>query len=230
MKIIECEQRSVEWMQARAGIPTASEFDAILTPKLKPRDGKMPETYMAKKLAEWWLGGPLVDFNQFDADQGTILEQEAIPWFELEFSVEIKRVGFVTTDDGRAGCSPDGLLTTGGIEIKCPLIHTHFGYVLSGVVPDEYIPQVQGALYVTGLPIWTFVSYHRKTPALVLRIERNESDMAKVGEALEIWLEKFESAKERLMEIHGGPPPRLTAKPAHKPKPEYKPDEFDLIP
>lgn len=230
MRIIQCEQRSVEWMQARAGIPTASEFGQIMTPKLEPRKGQMVETYLSKKLAEWWLGGPLVEFNTFDMDSGEILEKEAIPWYELEHSVEIKRVGFITTDDGSAGCSPDGLLPDGGIEIKCPRIYTHFGYVLDGKLPDEYVAQVYGSLFITGLSQWTFVSYHRRTPALVIKVESDENKMINIFDALVLFQDKFTKAKERLMEIHGGPPPRMTAKPAPKPKPEYKPDEFDLIP
>lgn len=239
MKIIECEQRSVEWMQARAGILTASEFNQILTPKLEPRKGQMVETYMAKKLAEWWLGGPLVDFNTFDMDQGEMLEKEAIPWYELEYSVEIQRVGFITTDDGSAGCSPDGLMRTGpgdhhawwkGLEIKCPKIYTHLGYVLDGKLPDEYAAQVHGSLYVTGLSVWTFVSYHRKTPALVLSVQYDGSIAGRIREAIEAWLIKFEQAKERLIEINGGPPPRLIEKPKPTPKPEPKEEDFDLMP
>jgi Na+/alanine symporter len=63
MKIHEAGQGSVEWMQARSGIPTASEFDALVTPKWKVKTGDGPKTYLAKKLAEWWLGGPLASFN-----------------------------------------------------------------------------------------------------------------------------------------------------------------------
>lgn len=229
MKIVECEQRSVEWMQARAGIPTASEFDQILTPKLKPREGKTIETYLAKKLAEWWLGGPLADFNTFDMDQGNILESEAIPWYNLEYSAQIQRIGFITTDDGVAGCSPDGLLEDGGIEIKCPRIHTHFGYVLAGQLPEEYAAQVYGSLWVTGLPQWTFVSYHRKCPNLVIPIESDAGKMGLLQDAMDNFITKFEQAKAKLIEINGGPPPRFTIKP--KPAPEPPKEEYlDLIP
>lgn len=231
MKIVQCEQRSVDWMLARAGIPTASEFDQILTPKLEPRKGEMPKSYMHKKLAEWWLGGPLADFNTFDMDQGNILEQEAIPWYSLEYNAEVKRVGFVTTDDGKVGCSPDGIVEWGGLEIKCPAIHTHFGYVLDGELPDKYAAQVYGSLFVTGMDQWVFLSYHRKTPNLVLKIKRDEAINARIGEALDSFLNKFEMEKDRLMEIHGGPPPRLSHKPKAETIPEPpKEEDFDIIP
>ena len=57
MIISKHPQGSIEWMQARAGIPTASEFDNLVTPKWEVRTGQMPKTYLARKLAEWWQGG-----------------------------------------------------------------------------------------------------------------------------------------------------------------------------
>jgi len=208
MKILDVAQRSVEWMQARAGIPTASEFDQLVTLDFKIRTGEMPKSYLAKKLAEAWLGGPLPAFNSFDMDQGNILEEEAIPWYELEFGATIQRVGLITTNDGRIGCSPDGLLKYGGIEIKCPLVQTHIGYLLAGELPKQYAVQVYGSMFVSGLPRWTFVSYHRRLPALHLIIERNAAIQSAIAFALDEFLERFDRGMKRLEELNGGPPRR----------------------
>ena len=118
MKIhTEFAQNSLEWLQARSGIPTASEFDALVTPELKIRTGETPTSYLHKKIAEAWQGGPLPQFQGLDMEFGHIREEEAIPWFELEYGVPVQRVALVTTDDGRIGCSPDGLIgEDGGIE------------------------------------------------------------------------------------------------------------------
>ena len=59
MKIIPVQQNSLEWLVARSGLPTASEFDNLISPKFEPRKGQMPESYLAQKLAERWIGGPL---------------------------------------------------------------------------------------------------------------------------------------------------------------------------
>lgn len=228
MIVHPAEQGSVEWMQARAGIPTASEFDQIITPEFKIRTGQMPATYLAKKAAESWLGGPLPSFNVVDMEQGRILEEEAIPFFELEHDIQINRVGLVTTDDGRIGCSPDGLLgEDGGIEVKCPEVHTHVGYLLSGVLPKDYATQVHGAMFVTGRPYWTFMSYRRKFPPLVLTISRDERIQNRIAQALDQFLAHFDRAVLRLQEINGGPPLRTpTYNPEQKPESEY----VDLIP
>lgn len=221
----EYAQRSVEWMQARAGIPTASEFDALLTPEFKIRTGQMPLTYLAKKVAEAWQGGPLAGFNTFDMDQGNILEEEAVPWYELEFGEVIDRPAFITTDDGRIGCSPDGLLgQDGGIEIKCPEVHTHVGYLLAGELPPQYAAQVHGSMFVTGRKWWKFLSYRRHFPALLLTVERDEEAQEMIAEALEQFLGRFDRAMERLAELNGGPPKRT----APTQRTEYVPNMDDV--
>lgn len=215
MKIrTDFEQGSLAWMQARAGIPTASEFGQIVTPKWEVRKGGMPDTYLAEKVAEWWLNGPLAGFNAFATEQGHLLEEEARPNYTLETGEAVQRVAFCTTDDERVGCSPDGLLgDDGGVEIKSPQIASHVKYLLAGKVPDDYLPQVQGSLFVTGRKYWRFFSYCRKMPPLILTVTPDPKAQAAIQEALELFLSKFEIAKARLIELNGGPPARQTAEP-----------------
>lgn len=210
MKILPFEQGSVEWAQARAGIPTASEFDNLISPTWKIRTGEMPKSYLAAKLAEAWLGGPLIGFNVFDVEQGRILEEEARPWLELELNEEIAHPGLCLTDDGRVGCSPDGLLVMHfvGVEIKCPQPTAHVKYLLKGEVPPEYLAQIHGGMYVTGFKQWKFLSYSRGFPKLLLTVERDEEIQAQIGQALFNFLEDFSKGFERLCDINGGPPKR----------------------
>ncbi len=206
-------------MIARSGIPTASEFDALVTPAFEIRKGEMPKTYLAKKIAEWWQGGPLPFCSAFSMEAGQILEDEAKPWYELEFGEEIQRVGLCLTDDERVGASPDGLIGEDcGIELKCPEAHTHVKYLLGGELPKDYAAQVHGAMFVTGRPAWRFISYRRHFPPLVLTVERDETIQCQIADAIESFLAAFESAQARLVEINGGPPKR-SAPP--KPQPEY---------
>ena len=220
MKTIKCEQNSLEWLTLRAGIPTASEFDAIISPTWEIRKGQKPQSYLARKLAEKWIGGPVADFQTLDMELGKIQEDEAIPAFTFLTGIPVTRVGLVTTDDGRVGCSPDGLLPDGcGLEIKCPSITTHVGYLLRGELPKEYAAQVYGSLYVTGFHQWKFMSYHRKLPPLILTIERDEQINALINEALEKFIERFDSEWSRLVELNGGEPKRPEPIP-QQPKPE----------
>lgn len=201
----EFEQRSVDWMIARAGKPTASEFDSLITPEFEVRTGQMRATYLAKKVAEAWLGGPLAGFNVFDMDQGNLLEEEAIPFYEFEFSEAIQRVGLVTTDDGRIACSPDGLIgKDGGIEIKCPEVHTHLKYLMAGELPKEYVAQVHGAMYVTGRQWWKFMSYCRHFPVFITTVPRSEQAQAAIHEAVTGFLATLDNWIERLTKMNKG--------------------------
>lgn len=225
MKIITCEQGSVDWQLARAGIPTASEFDCLITPLGEIRTGETPKTYLAKKVAEAWQGGPLLEFNVFDMEAGQVLEKEARPWFEARYEVDIKTVGFITTDDGRIGCSPDGLIgDNSGIEIKCPKVETHVGYLLNGKLPKDYVAQVHGSMFVTGFKEWRFLSYRRRFPNLVLTVERDDKIQAALKQALGEFLQKFDAALKRMEEINGGPKPLRYV---HHIQPDLQPEPDD---
>lgn len=198
MKIHDVKQGSSEWKALRLGVPTASEFDALVTPEFKPRTGQTPETYLYQKLCEKLLGfAP--DFSAFAVEQGMVLESEAKPFYELTYGVPIRNVGFCTTDDGRIGCSPDGLLgDDGGLEIKCPQAHTHLRYLMEGGLPKDYAAQVHGSMFVTGRPWWMFMSYSRQFPPLVVRVERDERIQEALRQTLAAFLVRFDEKFEQI--------------------------------
>jgi hypothetical protein len=215
LKIYNVQQSSVDWQILRSGKVTASELDALVTPLGKIKTGDGPRTYLMQKLAEAWLGGPLPQLNIWDFDQGHILEEFARPAFALETGLEVSTVGFITTDDGRCGCSPDGLIGTDcGVEIKCPHVAKHLGYVLDGVTPKEYIIQVQASLFVTGFPRWYFYSFCRRMPSLIVEVKPNPEIQEAIGEAVGGFLIKLDEAMDKLTQLNGGEKPAARTKPA----------------
>lgn len=206
MILHKVEQGTPEWLELRLGIPTASEFDAIITPLWKARTGEGVKTYLARKIVEKVCRHLDDSQESWAMEQGSILEKEAIPWFEFTHGLDVQRVGFCTTDDGRVGCSPDGLIgDDGGIEIKCPYPHTHLKYLMAGTLPPEYAAQVHGSMLVTGRPWWMFVSYHRKFPAVVLKIERDENVQRALRGALDEFLKSFDEQMERISQLSNSP-------------------------
>ncbi len=226
------QQGSLEWFQARAGCVTASEFGNLVTDKWEIRKGEMPKTYLNKKLAERWTGQPIESmWVSRAAEDGNILEEEARNWLAFKFGDEIHRPAFITTDDGRAGCSPDGVIGTAGIELKCPQSPNQVKYLLSGGLPEEYNPQVHFSMFVTGWQQWHFISYSRRLPKLVLVVERDEKIQVVIADALAGFLERLDAGYARLVEINGGEPKRFKPQPAQtKPTDDYQTRTGDLIP
>ncbi len=198
MIIVPVEQNSEAWRYARAGIVTASALDQIVTPKFAAREGKMPESYLYELLAERCMGAPIETGNTWQMEQGAVMEREAreaLSWLAFAEDMKVERVGFITTDDGAVGCSPDGLIgEDGGVELKCPQPATHIRYLTTGGVPEAYLTQVHGSMFVTGRKWWNFVSYNRQFPSLVVRVERDERIMAALRAATADFNAKLDAA------------------------------------
>lgn len=196
MKIIDCAQRSTEWSQARLGVVTASEVDALVTPLWKARSGEGVETYLYRKLSEKLLGWSPADLSgggSWAMEQGNVVETIARPWYAFEYNCDVQTPGFILSDDGRIGCSPDGLVGKDcGLEIKAPQPPTHLKYLIANEVPKDYLAQVHFSMLVTGFPRWMFVSYSRQFPPLVIEVKRDEAIQAVLRAALAKFFDAFD--------------------------------------
>jgi len=173
MIIHDVEQNSPEWFELRAGIPTASEFSNLVTSKGAP--SKALEKYSYTLAAEAFTGGQVDAWegNQY-TDRGHELEAKAISAYEFMNDVEVTLAGFVTTDDGLIGCSPDGLIGDDGlIEIKClghkAHIETIIYYADKAAAPPKYFQQAQGQMMICDRKWCDLVFYYPTLPMLVIR-------------------------------------------------------------
>lgn len=200
MKTYDCPQLSDEWWALRRGRPTASEFHRVLTPA-QGRPSAAQAGYIAELIEQQqdrWE--PPVMSERFATPammHGRDCEHEARLAYEFETGTAVRRVGFVTTDDGRFGCSPDGLADGGGLELKCPEVKAHALYLMAGGLPDEYKCQVHGCLVVTGLPYWDFMSYCRGFDPLLVRVEPDEFTR-KLKAELDVFFGKYLAALAKL--------------------------------
>ena len=185
-------------MFARAGVVTASEIDALVTPLWKVRSGDGVQTYLYQKLAARVMGYTGETGSTFAMDQGNIIEKIAIPFWEAVHG-PVQRVGLVTTDDGRCGCSPDALIgEDGGLEIKGPQAPKHLQYLLAGELPPQYRPQVQFSLWVTRRAYWQFMSFSVHLPPLIVRVEPDEKAFAAFDEATGDFLAELDKAEAKV--------------------------------
>jgi len=202
VNVIYCEQGTIDWKRARIGIPTASNFDLILTAKgLKPSasQGK----YLNRLCAEHYTGEPIDEGTNGYMQRGTGMEDEAARWYAWEHNAKLLKWGFCVTDDGRAGCSVDRVVGDDGLlEIKCPGIVTHIGYLLGGM--DEYGLQVQGQLWITGRKWVDLLSFHPTLPKVVNRIERNEGMIDAIALEVGRFAALVEDGKRKLSDMRPG--------------------------
>ena len=198
MRVIDCAQGEPEWYAARMGIPTASEFDSIITPK-KGELAAAHETYIDRLIDESIRADAKRKFQgNADTDRGHELEPEACELYAFMHDVEPQTVGFVLCDSGNAGCSPDSLIANdGGLEIKCPDGPQHVGYLRAGVLPDKYKPQVHGNLLITGRAWWDFMSYCPGHKPLIVRVVP-DSFTEKLAVHLDFFVKKLAAEKLKL--------------------------------
>ena len=200
MKIHTCAQMSPEWFALKSGIPSASSADKILTPTGKL--SAQAEGYLNRLLAERaGFGDEPMEPTDWML-RGIELEPEARALFEFETSLPVKQVGWITNDEGTAGCSPDGLIISpmssmsAGVEIKCPKASTHYGYLRAGVLPTFYAPQVHSSMAITGLSTWHFMSYFPGLDPLLVEVSRDEYT-DKISTAITEFTTKLAEQSER---------------------------------
>jgi len=175
MRRIDCVQGTPEWLQARLGVITASNFSKFITPNGKA--SAQAESEICKLIAERITGEPADMFQTQWMARGNELEAEARSMFELFSQETVDQTGLLLMDDYDIGCSPDGLMDGVGLEIKCPAPGTHIKFLRNGGegIPPEYVAQVQGAMMVTGFETWIFMSYHPRIEPLIIEVHRDQS-------------------------------------------------------
>lgn len=194
MKIIECTQGDIAWVEARLGKPTASEFHRILTPKGDL--SKQANKYAYRLLAEFFLNQQMDSLEGLEwIEHGKMSEDDAVRIYEFIHDVEVHKVGFITTDDGRIGASPDRLVGKNGMEVKCPSPQVHIGYLL-GDLGDKYKPQVQGEIFVGEFEWVDFFSHNVNFKPVDLRTFRDDNYI----KLMEVALKDFCNMKDEMLD------------------------------
>lgn len=200
MKVHTCKQGSREWLQLRAGIPTSSQFDRIVTPTGKP--SSQAEAYMFTLLAERILGRPIVEHMSQAMERGSHLERKAVEYFEFLTDVSTEEVGFLTDDDERWGTSPDRVFKDGFIEIKCPEAKRHMMNLLAPEsAKREYFVQTQGQLWIGEGQRTSLLSYHPELPYALLTIERDKDFIQKLETEVRAFSDKLETLAAVAMDL-----------------------------
>lgn len=187
-------QGTPEWHRARSGKITASRFGDISRNRKGDGWGDGAYTYAYELVGERLLldnpeWKPPKEPSIYALEWGKDNEPFARSAYIFETTNNVAEFGFIVHPEHKAiGASLDGVVVdqNGSIEIKCPVTtKEHVRTMFTKQVPKQYVPQVQGGLWVSGFEWCDFVSFdnrvHSDLTTCIVRVERDESYIEKLA-------------------------------------------------
>lgn len=202
--VLDAPQRSPEWTAARLGRLTGSRAAAMLA-TVKGGESAGRRNLRAQLALERVTGRPHDSTFQSAAMQtGRDREPAARAWYEALTGALVTETGFLAARTQPIGVSLDGHVGAfeGILEIKCPAVATHLDALMTGRISGAHHTQIVHALYVSGARWCDWVSFNPEFPpalrARIVRVERDEREMASYALAAALFLREVETAVERL--------------------------------
>ncbi|ABS68907.1 conserved hypothetical protein [Xanthobacter versatilis] len=203
LEIIDVPQNSPEWMQARAGIPTASMFSTVMAKGKGGGESVTRRKYMLQLAGEILTGEPAETYSNAHMERGHIMEPEARNFYAFQRDVEPELVGFIR--NGQKGCSPDSLIGTDGmLEIKTKIPSLLIECLLKDEFPSEHVAQCQGALWVAEREWLDICVYWPKLPPFIKRTHRDELYIAALSKAVSDFNAELQEVVEQIRAYGGG--------------------------
>ena len=178
MKVIDCDQGSDTWRQARCGSLGASVLHEV-TARTKSGLSASRANRMATLLVERLTGVPQDVYQNAAMLHGIETEPEARDAYCFYRDVEVQQIGLVLHPAlSGTHASPDGLVGEDGLlEIKCPQPAAHLSVLLGEPIPQKYMIQIQWQMTCTGRNWTDFVSYSPVFPErMKLHVQRVQRD------------------------------------------------------
>ena len=200
---MSAEQGTAAWLQERRGFATASRIKDVQA-KIKSGEAASRANYRAELVAQRLTGQVQESFTNAAMERGTELEPFARAAYEIRNSAIVEETGFIKHPRIEwSGASPDGLVDSDGLlEIKCPNTSTHIGYLLDGIVPSQYIPQMTWQIACTGRKWCDFASYDPRMPEdlrlFVVRFTPSAEQIAQTEQEVIAFLAEVDSVVKKL--------------------------------
>lgn len=206
-EIVDVEQGSTEWFEARNGLPTASRFADIMSDS---DEKKMRTRYMRELAGEILSGIPAESYENAAMRRGRKMEELAAEQYaRLRFDVE--KVGFVKNAGllryATVGASPDRMIGDDGVlEIKSVAPHLLIPILEAGArgLPLEHRAQVQGTLWVTERKWACLKLYWPGMPKCEFNLERDDVYIKEIADATERFCFELRDLVDRLKKMGAG--------------------------
>lgn len=200
----ELSQGSEEWFAARCGLLTASEMKHIITPaKLQYASNEKERAHLYELAAQRITKCVEPHYISDDMLRGQDDELDAKRYYSEKYA-SVQDVGFITNDEWgfTLGYSPDGLVGDDGlIEAKGRRQRFQVETILSGVMPAEYLIQVQTGLLVSKRKWLDFISFSGGMPMLTIRIAPDEAVQRAIVSAATTFHEKLDAVLKSYRDI-----------------------------
>jgi len=187
-------QGSEEWAKVRCGLLTASEMKLVVTPTLKPARNEKSTAHLYELLAQRITGHVEPRYISDDMLRGQEDEILARALYSERYA-PVEEVGFIANDKWgfTIGFSPDGLVGDDGfIEIKSRRPKYQVETILSGIVPEEYLIQIQTGFLVSERKWCDFISYSAGLPMIVITVMPDPVIMKTIEKAARAFEDRME--------------------------------------
>lgn len=204
--IVAVEQQTAEWLEIRKGRVTASRVADAVSFLKKGGESADRRKYRNELVTEILTGRSAETYVSEAMMFGTEQEPFARAAYEMQCDAMVDKCGFAVHDEiERFGASPDGLIGDDGLlEIKCPETSTHISYLLGGVVPEDYKPQMFAEMACTGRKWCDFVSFDSRMPKdlqlFVRRFERDDEKIVEMEKLVKCFLAEVDEIIRSLLE------------------------------
>jgi putative phage-type endonuclease len=201
------EQRTEEWFAARLGKVTASRVADVLA-KIKSGESASRKNYKMELVVQRLTGKAGESFTNAAMEHGVTNEPFARMAYEAHTGTFVKEEGFVDhpTIEG-FGCSPDGIVGEGLIEIKAPNTANHIETVLENKAPSKYIPQMQCQMACTGAKWCDFVSFDPRVDEdlqlFIIRVNRDNEYIENMEKEIKLFLQEVDDLHKQLLAKKG---------------------------
>jgi putative phage-type endonuclease len=190
------------WHQKRLGKVTASRIADVVA-RTKTGWGASRANYAAELVAQRLTGVMQDGFKSAAMQWGIDQEPLALAMYAFQRDVEVSPSDFI--DHPRiamTGASPDGLVGSNLVEVKCMNTANHIETLLNQTIDRRYILQMNWQMACANAEWCDFVSFDPRMPSdlqlWVKRVERDDDLIAELEADVEAFLAEVDERVKRL--------------------------------
>lgn len=204
--LLSPEQRTQQWYTDRAGKFTGSRFVDLLA------EGTKAYTDLINQIVVERLTNDFIDtgMDSYALKWGRDTEPFARSAYSFRTGNIVNQASFIKHPKygDITGVSPDGLVgSNGGTEFKCPKDpKIHIDRFINGMNEKEFMPQVQGCIWVCETDWWDWVSFDPRMPEhmrlYIQRVWRDDNYINKLEKAVFVAEGKVREKLEKFKPEH----------------------------